>query len=154
MRRYNAFQNLIKAKVQGTMLKEAYEVLGWAYDALNKSHKNYIDLVDKATIEAKGDYLEEYSKLCSEVKVTYYYVYNKRERAKVQGGFRAAESKAIFGMQVFKGSCKVLTVLSLDKNITFAYLRAELAKIEAHYKKLRAEKADVESGIPSEEITD
>ena len=60
-RRYNTFQNLIKAKVQGSMLKEAYEVMGPMYKALDKSHEVYTDLVNEATIVAKGDYLEKNS---------------------------------------------------------------------------------------------
>ena len=59
MRRYDVFQNLIKAKVQGAMLKEAYEVLGQAYEALNRSHETYINLVYKVKIESKGDFYKD-----------------------------------------------------------------------------------------------
>ena len=54
-------------------------------------------------------------------------------------------------MQAFKGSCKVLAKLSLDKFIR--NMRAELGKIEAEYMKLNAERADVESRFPSTEDT-
>ena len=71
MRKYDAFQSLIKAEVQVAMLKEAYKVLGWAYEALDKSHKDYTNLVNEATIMAEGDHIEEFFKLYSEAQVTY-----------------------------------------------------------------------------------
>ena len=51
-------------------------------------------------------------------------------------------------MQAFEDSCAVLTKLSTVKGISFMDMRAELEKIEAQYERLRAEKADVESGFP------
>ena len=38
MRRYNAFQNLTKTEVQGTLLKEAYKVMAQVYEALDECH--------------------------------------------------------------------------------------------------------------------
>ena len=65
-----------------------------------------------------------------EAKLTYSQMLNNRERAKTQGGFEAAKSKAIAGMQVFKSLCEVLTKLSSDKSISFTDMRAELAKLK------------------------
>ena len=72
MRSYNAFQNLVKSKMQGIQLKEAYDVIVRAYEALEKSHDDYEDLVEKAIIDAEGDYLEESFQLYSEAQVTYF----------------------------------------------------------------------------------
>ena len=100
-----------------------------------------MNLVDKATIETEGGYLEEPFQLYSEAQMTYSQVCNKKEKAKALGGFEAAKSKAIAGMQAFKGSHKVLTKLSSVKSISFANMRVELGKIEVQYEKLRAEKS-------------
>jgi len=48
---------------------------------------------------------------------------------------------------------EVLAKLSSDKSIILTDMRAELGKIEAKYKKLNAERADVESRFPSTEDT-
>ena len=134
------FQSLVKAEVQGTILKEAYEALSQAYKALDKSHKRYIDLVDKTTMEAKGDYLEESSKLYSEVQGVYSHVCNQEERAKALAVFVAAKGKVIVRMQAFKESCEVLIKLSLKKNVSFTDMRAELVMIEDMFERLRAKK--------------
>ena len=117
------------------------------FEALDESHKNHVNLVDEATIETSGDYLEEPFQLYSEAQVTYSQVCNKREKAKALGGFKAAKGKAIVRMQAFKGSCEVLIKLSSDKSISFNNLREELAKIEVQYEKLRVEKADIDPGF-------
>ena len=75
------FQNLIKAEVQGSMLKEAYEILGHAYEALDKSHEDYMNLDDKAMIMAECNYLEEPFQLYSEAQVVYFQVSDKRKKA-------------------------------------------------------------------------
>ena len=45
MRSYNnVFQNFVKGKMQGSQLKEAYDVIVRAYEALEKSHDDYEEL--------------------------------------------------------------------------------------------------------------
>ena len=44
--------------------------------------------------------------------------------------------------------------INLKKSISFADLRAVLAKMEDHYKRLRTEKADAESMFTSEDVTE
>ena len=107
-RSYNAFQNRVKGKMQGSQLKEAYDVIVRAYEALEKSHDDYEDLVEKATIDAEGDYLEESFQLYSEAQVTYFQLIEEE-------GFKAAKNKMIRGMQAFERSCVVLTELGSSK---------------------------------------
>ena len=106
------------------MMEEAYGVIVQAYEILDQSHENYVNLVEEAIIEAEYEYLEEYFKLYSMAHVTCSQVFDKRERAKLQGGFKVARNKGIVGMQAFKSSCEVLTKLSLEKSICFADMRA------------------------------
>ena len=96
-------------------MEEAYGVIVQAYEILDQSHENYVNLVEEAIIEAEYEYLEEYFKLYSMAHVTCSQVFDKRERAKLQGGFKVARNKGIVGMQAFKSSCEVLTKLSLEK---------------------------------------
>ena len=74
------------------------------YKALDKSHKDYMNLVDKTTVDPEGYYIEGLFQLYSETQVIYSQVCNKKEKAKALGGFEAAKGKAIVGMQAFKGS--------------------------------------------------
>ena len=69
----------------------------------------------------------------SQAQVICSQVISKRERARTLEGFETAKNKIITGMQAFKNSCEVLTKLGSDKNISFADMRVELAKIEAQY---------------------
>ena len=85
----------------------------------------------------------------SEAQVTYSWASERRERAQPVGGFEAAKSKTIARMRAFKRSCKVLIKLSTEKSISFTDMRAELGKVEAQYKKLNTERAEVESRYPS-----
>ena len=121
------------------------------YEALDKSQEDYTNLFDEATIEAKGDYLEETLKLYSVAQVTYSQTCNNKEKAKALEGFEVAKNKVVSGMQIFRDSCEVLTMLISGKNISFANLRTELAKIEDQHEKLRVEKADVELRFSSAE---
>lgn len=91
MRRHSPFKSLLKAKVQDSMLAEAYEALRQAYESLDKSYKDYTVLSNKATIMAKNDCLEEFVKLYSEVQVTYSQVLGKREKAKVLINFEGPQ---------------------------------------------------------------
>ena len=102
------------------MMEEAYGVIVQAYEILDQSHENYVNLVEEATIEAEYKYLEESFNLYSMAHITCSQVFDKRERAKLQGGFEVAKNKAIVGMQAFKSSCEVLAKLSSDKSISFA----------------------------------
>ena len=153
-RKYNAFQYLVKAEVQDNELKEAYDDLVRAYEALEKSHENYVDLVEEAIGDAEDGYLDESSLLHSKARVIFSQMFDKREKAKMQEGFGAAKSKVIVGMQAFERSCKMLNKLSLEKSISFADLRTELGKIEAQYESVTAEKAEVESKFPSADVTE
>ena len=47
------------------MLADAYEAVVWVYDAIDESHEDYMNLVDKATIKVEGDHLHEPFKLYS-----------------------------------------------------------------------------------------
>ena len=154
MRKHSAFQCLVEAEVQESILKGAYEDMGQAYKALDKAHESYSNLVDKALIRTEGDYLDVPLHLYSEAQVAYSRVAKKRERALSVRSLEVAKSRVIAGMQAFKGSCKVLTKMSSDKSISFTDMRTKLWKIEAQYVKINTERADVESRAPSSHNTE
>ena len=52
----------------------------------------------------EGDYLDVPFHLYSEVQITYSMMARKRQRALFVGSLEAAKSRAIAGMQAFKGS--------------------------------------------------
>ena len=106
------------------MLEEDYGVIVQAYEILDQSHEIYVNMVEEAIIEAEHEYLEESFQMYLMAHVTCSQVFDKRERAKLQGGFKVARNKGIVGMQAFKSSCEVLTKLSLEKSICFADMRA------------------------------
>ena len=134
-------------------MEEAYKSMGQAYEALDKAHNSYSSLVGEAAVESEGDYLGESVHLFSDAQVAYSQVTERRDRAQSLGSFKTAKSKVIAGMQVFKGSCKVLAKLSLEKRISFTDMRTELGKIEAQYGKLSTERAGVKSIFHSAEDT-
>ena len=43
-KRYNTFQNLLEANVQSCMLEEAYSVMTQVYEALDRSHDEFLSL--------------------------------------------------------------------------------------------------------------
>ena len=86
--------------------------MGQTYEALDKAHESYSNLVDKTAVRTEGDYLDVPLCLYLEAQVAYSRVSERRERAPSLERFEAAKTKAIAGMQVIKGSCKVLTKLS------------------------------------------
>ena len=161
-KRHGTFLKAVEGgKVHGNRFDEKYEFMVKAYEALEKSHKDYGDLVGEAIIDAENDYLGESYQLYSDAQITYDEILEERERAaveegnaKVQRGFEAAKSKVIAGMEAFEKSCAVLTKLGSNKSISFADMRAELVKIEAQYEKLSAERAEVESKFPSADVTE
>ena len=55
MRWYNAFQDLVRAQVQSSTQEDTYEVMIRAYEAVNRSHQDYVEMVYEAAIEAEGD---------------------------------------------------------------------------------------------------
>ena len=65
-RKHSAFQSLIEDEVHGSMLEGAYENMREVYEAIDKAHKCYSSLVDKATFVIEGDYLGESLRLYSE----------------------------------------------------------------------------------------
>ena len=65
--------------------------MGQAYEALDKAHKSYSSLVDKATNGTKGDYLEVSLHPYVEAQVAYSRVAKKRERALSVGSLEEQE---------------------------------------------------------------
>ena len=102
-------------------------------------------------IDTEGDYLEEPINMYSKEQITCSWILGKQEWVRTLEGFAAAKDKVIAGMQAFKNSCEVLTKLGSDKSISFTDMRVELAKLEAQYKQIKAEKAGVEAKFPSVE---
>ena len=80
-RRHSAFQSLIEAEVQESVLKGALENMGQAYEALDKAHESYLSLVDEATIRTKGNYLGVSLRLYSGAQEAYSRASDRRERA-------------------------------------------------------------------------
>ena len=153
--KHKTFQKAVEGgKVHGSRLDEKYDVMVRAYEALEKSHKDYVDLVEEAIIDAENDYLGESYQLYSDAQLTYDEILEERETAKAQEGFEAAKNKVILGMQAFESSCVVLTKLGSNKTISFADMRAELGKVDAQYQSLITEKAEVESKFPSADVTE
>ena len=128
-KRYNRFQYLVKAKSNASEIKESYDALVQAYEVLEKAHENYNLLIDE---EEEGDYTGEPASQLNEAEA----LYNRIRKECSQMGFEAAKAKVIVGMEAFERSCVVLAELGSDKSISFADMRAELAKIEAQYEVL------------------
>ena len=82
-RRYNEFHDLVKAKVQRSLLKEAFDVMDRAFWDLKKSHEDYSLLVEEEIIDAEGDYLEEPFQLLRKADAVFCLVLNKWEKGEV-----------------------------------------------------------------------
>ena len=109
-KRHGTFLKAVEGgKVHGSRLDEKYDFMVKAYEALEKSHKDYGDLVGEAIIDAENDYLGESYQLYSDAQITYDEILEERETAKGEEGFEAAKCKVIAGMQAFERSCAVLT---------------------------------------------
>ena len=74
-------------------MEKTYEALGQSYKDIDKSHKLYLDLVNKAMSVAEGDYLEESLKLYLEAQVAYSCVLDKRAKAEVYLGIQSSEEQ-------------------------------------------------------------
>ena len=59
MRRYNKFWYVVEKSHYVSLMVKAYDDMVQAFEALVKSHEDYVALVGKATIDAEGDYLGE-----------------------------------------------------------------------------------------------
>ena len=150
-KRYNRFQYLVKAKSNASEIKESYDALVQAYEVLEKAHENYNLLIDE---EEEGDYIGEPASQLNEAEAVYNRIRKECSQMLDEKGFEAAKTKVIVGMEAFERSCVVLAELGSDKSISFADMRAELAKIEAQYEKLSAERAEIESKFPSADVTE
>ena len=91
------------------MLRDAYENKGQAYDALDKAHEDYSNLVEETVFGTEVDNLDMPFCLYLEAQMAYSTTTKKRERALSVGSHELARSRVTTRMQVFKGSCEVLS---------------------------------------------
>ena len=68
-RSYKVFQNLVQAEAQNSAVEDTYATLVQAYKALNRSHEDYVTLVEEAILKAEGNYLKEPFNLYLEAQV-------------------------------------------------------------------------------------
>ena len=91
-RSYKVFQNLIQAEAQNSAVEDTYATLVQAYKALNRSHEDYVTLVEEAILKAEGNYLKEPFNLYLEAQVARSRAVDKREMAQTLEVLRAAKN--------------------------------------------------------------
>ena len=133
-RKQRSCRSLLENSPGADSLKEALTEVKSAFTLLEQAHEDYISVIDEDTLENDGDYLETSSTALDALKIE---VANMLARLLEADKFEKAKNQFKYGVENFGTPSKYISELSAAKEISFVDMRAELAKIEAAYDKMK-----------------
>ena len=125
-RKHKSLKTLLESSPDATRLKEVLEEVKTVFKALEKAHEDYVSVIDEATLDTEGDYLDQPSNTLDTLETA---IHQTIKRLESGDKFAKAKAKFRHGVENFGSPSKFITELTVAKEISFDDMHLELSKI-------------------------
>ena len=160
-RKQKHLQALLDEESDGALLEKSYDELSDALKDVEKTHEEYLLLLEEDELDAEDSYLDDPSDTLARMHISVgKAIANAKTRADVAD--KDAEKKRLYegslaafraGIESFGNPSTNLTLLSTEKTVSCLDMRAELSKLEVAMSKLMEDKVKLLNMDPAADIT-